>query len=108
MILSEQRKMELIQKANDLGKFKGQRAAYEHYRKVLKARLMKKAMANGVTSVQAQEREAYADPDYENIINAIQIATEEETRLYWELKIFETEIQVWRTEQANDRRESQL
>ena len=72
--------------------------------KVLKARLMKKAMMNGHNAVQAQEREAYSHQDYERVVEAIQIATEEETKAYWELEMFRTEIDVWRTEQANNRR----
>lgn len=87
-----------------LSKYKAQRISYENYRKVLKAKLMKKAMLNGSTAVQAQEREAYSHPDYEKVVEAIQIATEEETRAYWELEMFRTEIDVWRTEQANNRR----
>lgn len=87
-----------------LAKFKGQRISYENYRKVLKARLMKKAMLNGCNAVQAQEREAYSHQDYERVVEAIQIATEEETKAYWELEMFRTEIDVWRTEQANNRR----
>jgi len=89
---------------NRLSKFKGQRISYENYRKVLKARLMKKAMVGGHNAVQAQEREAYSHPDYEKVVEAIQIATEEETKAYWELEMFKTEIDVWRTEQANIRR----
>lgn len=85
-------------------KFKGQRISYENYRKVLKSRLMKKAMASGHNAVQAQEREAYSNPEYERVIDAIEIANVEETKAYWELEMFRTEIDVWRTEQANNRR----
>jgi predicted nucleotidyltransferase len=103
LLITENKKKEMLEKANNLAVYKSQRISYEHYRKVLKARLMKKAMANGVTAVQAQEREAYASIDYEQIINAIQVAVEQETKLWWELHMFENEIQVWRTQQANER-----
>lgn len=108
MILTEKRKHEMIQKAADLAKFRGQRVGLEHYRKVLKARLMKKAMKMGIKAAQAQEREAYSDPEYEQIIEAIQIATEEETRLYWELNLFKSEIDIWRTEEASRRKDENI
>lgn len=101
---SDENKARLYKTAEDLAKYKGQRIAYENYRKILKARLMKEALKNKHTSVQAQEREAYAHPDYERVVEAIQIATEEETKAYWELTMFQTEIEVWRTQQANNRR----
>lgn len=101
---NDDKKKELHGLIERLSKFKGQRISYENYRKVLKARLMKKAMVSGHNSVQAQEREAYSHQDYERVVEAIQIATEEETKAYWELEMFRTEIDVWRTEQANNRR----
>jgi hypothetical protein len=105
MIYTEKKRNEMIQKAADFAKYKAQRTALEHYRKVLKARLMKKAMASGIKTGQAQEREAYSSPEYEQIIEAIEVATEQETRLYWELNLFQTEVNVWRTEEASRRRD---
>jgi hypothetical protein len=101
---NDENKKKLYAMIERLSKFKGQRISFENYRKVLKARLMKKAMLNGCTAVQAQEREAYSHQEYERVVEAIQIATEEETKAYWELEMFRTEIDVWRTEQANNRR----
>lgn len=106
MILTEKKKHEMLQKASDLAKYRAQRTAFEHYRKVLKSRLMKKAMKEGVTSMQGQEREAYSSAEYEQIIDAIQVATEEETRLYWELNLFKIEVDTWRTEEASRRKDS--
>jgi hypothetical protein len=101
---NDENKKNLYNMIARLSKFKGERISCENYRKVLKARLMKKAMLSGHNAVQAQEREAYSHQDYEKVIDALQIATEEETRAYWELEMFRTEIDVWRTEQANNRR----
>lgn len=101
---NDENKKKIYSLIERLSKFKGQRISYENYRKVLKARLMKRAMMNGHNAVQAQEREAYSHQDYERVVEAIQIATEEETKAYWELEMFRTEIDVWRTEQANNRR----
>lgn len=101
---SDDKKIELQLTIKKFAEFKAKRITFENYRKILKARLMKKAGSNGHNSVQAQEREAYADQEYERVIEAIQIATEEETKAYWELEMFKTEIEVWRTEQANNRK----
>ncbi len=101
---SDEKKAEIQEHIRRLADYKSKRISFENYRKILKARLMKKAQLSGHTSVQAQEREAYGNPEYEKVIDAIQIATEEETKAYWELEMFKTEIDVWRTEQANNRR----
>jgi prolyl oligopeptidase PreP (S9A serine peptidase family) len=101
---SDEKKAEIQEYIRRLADYKAKRISFENYRKILKARLMKKAQLAGHTSVQAQEREAYGNPEYEKVIDAIQIATEEETKAYWELEMFKTEIDVWRTEQANNRR----
>lgn len=107
MIYTEQKRNEMIQKAADFAKFKAQRTSLEHYRKILKARLMKKAMREGVKTAQAQEREAYSSAEYEQIVEAIEVATEQETKLYWELTLFQTEVNVWRTEEASRRRDGE-
>jgi|TARA_Y100000588_G_scaffold321228_1_gene352368 hypothetical protein len=103
MFFSERRKMDILEKTKKLGKYKSKRIAFEQYRKVLKAKLMKEAMLSGVSSVQAQEREAYADPSYEELLDALEMAVRIETELFYELKIFDVEVQVWRTQQANKR-----
>jgi hypothetical protein len=105
MIYTDKKRNEMIQKAADFAKFKAQRTSLEHYRKILKARLMKKAMASGVKTAQAQEREAYCTAEYEQIVEAIEVATEQETRLYWELNLFQIEVNVWRTEEASRRKD---
>ncbi len=101
---NDEKRLELYKMAQDLATYRGQRIAAENYRKILKSRLMKEALKNKHTSYQAQEREAYSHPDYEKVIEAIEIATVEETKAYWALTLFQTEIDVWRTEQANNRR----
>lgn len=103
MFLSEQRKKDILEKSDKLAEYKSKRISLEQYRKVVKAKLMKEAQAHGITSGQAQEREAYASPEYEEVIDALELATRKETELYWELKLFDIEVQVWRTDQANKR-----
>lgn len=101
---SDEKKLEIQNYIKQLASYKANRISFENYRKILKARLMKKAFVAGHNSVIAQEREAYGDPEYERVVDAIGIATEEETKAYWNLEMFKTEIDVWRTEQANNRK----
>ncbi len=105
MFLSEKRRMDILEKTKTLAKYKSKRISLEQFRKVLKAKLMKEAMVSGVSSVQAQEREAYADPSYEELLDGLEMAVRIETELFYELKIFDVEVQVWRTNQANKRNE---
>lgn len=103
IFLSEKKKLDMLSKSKDLSIYRSKRSSLEDFRKILKARLMKEALASGVTSAQAQEREAYANAQYEEVIDALEFAIRKETELMWELKIFEIEVQVWRTQQANRR-----
>lgn len=103
MVLTEKRRLDLLEKQKTHAKYKSKRVALEQYRKTVKARLMKEALASGITSVQAQEREAYASEEFEEVIDGLELSTRIETELYWELKLFDVEVQVWRTMQANKR-----
>lgn len=103
MFLSEKRKLALLETTELFAEYKSKRIALEQYRKVMKARQMKQAQAAGISSITAQEREAYASPEYEEVIDALEFASRKETELYWKMKLFDIESQVWRTEQANKR-----
>ncbi len=103
IILTERKKIEMLEASKKFSEYKSKRVACEEYKKIVKSRLMVESQAEGVSSVQAQERDAYAHPEYEECINALELATRLETELYWKLRLFDTEIQVWRTMQANNR-----
>jgi hypothetical protein len=81
-------------------KAKSERVYLEEFRKTKKALLMK---ACAETSIAAQEREAYADPEYQGVIDGIRIATEEEETLRWSLVAAQARIEIWRTNSANNR-----
>lgn len=85
------------------GAAKANRVALEEGRKALKARLMKKHIDLPVT---AQEREAYADPQYQELIDGIGPAVEAEETLRWMLEAARIKAEVWRTIEANKRVES--
>lgn len=84
---------------------KAKRTYLEEYKKTLLALLMKAASRDGHTSVAAQEREAASHPQYSEFLKALETAVEEEEKLRFEIKRAEMEIEVWRTEQANERME---
>ena len=89
----------------DHAKAKSERVQLEHYRKVKKATLMKRAEQDGFNAIGAQEREAYAHPEYEKLINALATATGQESETWWMLKMEEWKFETWRTRMASERAE---
>jgi len=63
-----------------------------HYRKVVLAQEMQKAMNHGHTTVAAQEREARASIDYQNVIMALAEATGEKWRLFFKMRRLQHEL----------------
>lgn len=82
---------------------KAQRVYLEEFRKSKKAMLMKCAELEGINTAAAQEREAYADPDYVELLKGLQAAVQEEERLKWLLVSAQAKIEAWRTIEANRR-----
>jgi hypothetical protein len=87
-------------------KAKAERIYLEEWRKSKKALCMQTALAKGFEAANAQEREAYADPDYIEILHALRSAVEEEERLRWLIVGAQAKIEVWRTLEANRRVEA--
>ena len=81
-------------------KAKAERIYLEEYRKSLKAILMKRSME---TAVNAQEREAYSDKEYLELLNGLKVAVEHEEEERWGLVAAQARIDVWRTTEANNR-----
>jgi hypothetical protein len=84
-------------------KAKAQRVQLEEYRKSKKALLMKEALLCGIEAANAQEREAYAHPDYIALLQGLAAAIEQEELLRWQLEAARMKTDIWRTEQANNR-----
>jgi hypothetical protein len=80
---------------------KAHRVYMDEYRKSLKAILMKKS---GESSAAAQEREAYSHPDYLAHLKGQEAAIIEEESLRWGLVAAEARIDVWRSQEASNRR----
>jgi hypothetical protein len=82
------------------GEAKANRIYMEEYRKSLKAIIMKRSLE---TSVNAQEREAYSDPEYVQHLKALQESVQIEEELRWRLIAAQARIEVYRTQSANER-----
>lgn len=93
----------LLLNAGKFAKAKAERVYLEEFRKSKKAILMKEAEISGVTAVNGQEREAYANEEYRQLIDALSVAVETEEKLKWQMLGAQLRVDIWRTEQANNR-----
>ena len=84
---------------------KKDRVHLEQFRKVKKATLMCAAEARGFKTAALQEREAYADPAYTELISALAEATGQETETWWSLQLEQWKFDAWRTQMASERAE---
>ena len=62
---------------------KAQRVYLEEFRKSKKALMMKDALTRGIEAANAQEREAYAHPEYIALLEGLAAAIEKEETLKW-------------------------
>lgn len=93
----------IITNAPKYAKAKAERIYLEEFRKTKKALLMKQAMEMGFESAVSQEREAYAHPEYQELLKGLGAAIEIEETLKWQLTAAQMKSEVWRTESANER-----
>lgn len=75
----------------------------EQFRKSKHAMLMKQAMNEGHTSVAAQEREAYANEEYVQLLLGLKAATDNAEALRWALVSAQARIDVYRSMEASNR-----
>ena len=78
------------------------------FRKSKKALLMIEAEKAGHKTTAAQEREAYAHPDYIALLDGLRVATEQALSLRHRIKACEMRFEAWRTKQATRRAEMNL
>jgi len=93
----------ILKRAADFAKAKSQRVHLEEFRKSKKALLMKRALMKGLEAVNAQEREAYADPEYQELIKGLAEAIEQEEMLKWQLEAARMRVDIWKTEEYSNR-----
>lgn len=89
--------------AEAYGIAKGQRIYLEEFRKSKKALLMKDALMRGIEAANAQEREAYADKEYSQMLKGLEAAIMQEETLKWKIEAARLDIEIWRTRQASER-----
>lgn len=87
-------------------KAKAERVYLEEFRKSKKAILMRAAEMAGHKSAVAQEREAYADEEYRELLGALSEAVAAEETLRWRMVAAQARIEVWRTIESSRRYEA--
>jgi hypothetical protein len=92
----------IIEHASKFAKAKAERVYLEEFKKSKKAILM--ALSTETTSV-AREQDAYSHSEYIQLLEGIKAAVEIEEKLKWDLVAAQARIEVWRSEQANQRME---
>jgi hypothetical protein len=96
---------ELWRHAPAHAKAKAERVYLEEYRKTKKALLMKAAEGEGRKSAAAQEVEAYAHPEYVELLAGLKAAVEAEELARWRMVACQAAIEVWRTQESSARAE---
>ena len=86
--------------ANEAAQKRADRLYLDEYRKVLRAKLMKQHMD---LPVSAQEREALANPQYAEHLQALRTAIDEDERMRFLRVAAEAKIEAWRSMNANHR-----
>ena len=94
----------IIRNSGDYAKAKAQRVYLDEFRKSKKALLMKEAMLK-FEAVNAQEREAYSHPEYQELLKGLAAAIEVEEDLKWKLEAARMRVDCWRTEESTKRME---
>lgn len=82
---------------------KGNRVYLEQFRKSKKALLMIEAEKKGIKTGQERESYAYAHDDYVSLLAGLQVAVEKEEYLKLMIAGCTSKIELYRTEQANQR-----
>ena len=89
-------------------KAKAERVYLEEFRKTKKAMLMRLAEVDGAKSSATQERDAYAHPEYMELLHALKVAVEQEETLRWMIVAAQAKVEVWRSLGANQRAQDKV
>lgn len=100
---------ELEKLANEYAQAEAERVYLTDFKKSKKALLMQRYEThNKGASIAAQEREAYADVEYSELLDGLKVATEKALSLKFKLDVMKMRFETWRTEQATLRAEMNL
>ena len=81
-------------------KAKGHLAQFEAFRHSLRAIEMSKSEAN---TIGGKEMDAYKSQPYQELCEAIGLATEEAEALKWQLEAAKMRFEAWRSQEASNR-----
>ena len=95
----------ILDNAGKYASAKGELAQLETFKSSLKAIMMKKS---GEQTIGAQEREAYASQDYQDLCKAIGVATENVEKLKWELEAARLRHATWQTLEVSNRNQDRI
>jgi hypothetical protein len=95
----------ILDNAGKYASAKGELAQLEAYRHSLRSIMMKKS---GEQTIGAQEREAYASQDYQDLCKAIGVATENAEKLKWELEAARLRHATWQTLEVSNRNQDRI
>ena len=93
----------ILTNRKEYAKAKADRVRLEEFRKSKKAILMTEAMKTGIEAANAQERYAYAHPDYIALLDGLAAAVETEEFFKWGMEAARMRVDVWRSEEASNR-----
>lgn len=86
--------------AEEAAQARAERMYLEQYRKTKKAILMKE---NASLPLGAQEREAYADPEYLKVLEGLKAAVFADAKMQFMREAASAKIEAWRTQEATKR-----
>lgn len=90
----------ILRNSKRFAQAKAERVYLEEFRKSKKAILMGQS---GLEAVNAREQYAYAHAEYQALLDGLKAAIEVEESLRWDLIAAQARVDIWRTEQANNR-----
>ena len=96
------------EKAAEYARAKARRTYIEEFKKSKFAILMRQAEKDGFKTGVAQEREAFASEEYQQLLAGLESAVEEEERLRYDMRADEMQLEVWRTIRADERQERKV
>ena len=95
----------IIKNAGAFAAAKAELSQLECFKSSLKAIMMQKS---GEQTIGAQEREAYASQEYQDLCKAIGQATENTEKLKWELEAARLRHATWQTLEVSNRNQDRI
>ena len=90
----------IIKTAPEYAAAKAGRVYIENFLRSKKSLLMQ---SSGEAQISAQERDAYAHPEYAELVDGLREAVEKEEALRWKLTAAQLRVEVWRSMERTSR-----